>query len=121
MLALLFLIGVAVVVLEVVALWQIFTKAGRPGWAALIPFYNMYVLLQVVHRPGWWVILWLIPYVGGVITVIVFVELADVFGRSGWFGVGLIGLTPVFTPILGFGASRYTITEKPAGPLTFFG
>lgn len=47
----------------IIAMWRIFTKAGQPGWAAIIPFYNIYVLMKVVGRPGWWLILFLIPLV----------------------------------------------------------
>ena len=74
MLALLFLIGVAVVVLEVVALWRIFTKAGERGWAAIVPVYNLIVLQRIVQRPTWWVFLWFVPGASAVVAVIVLVS-----------------------------------------------
>lgn len=115
-----FLLFLAIPVLLVASMWGIFRKAGRSGWVALVPFYNMYVLLKVVQKPGWYLVFWLIPYVGGIIYVIVCVELADDFDRSGWFGVGLVTLTPIFAPILGFGGSKYTLANAPQ-PAAEFG
>jgi hypothetical protein len=107
-------VAVVVAILEVAALWRIFTKADRAGWKALIPLYNLVILLEIVDRPWWWLFLWLIPGVSGIVFIVVCVELADLFGRNGWFGVGLIVLTPVFAPILGFGSSRYRESKAPA-------
>jgi hypothetical protein len=103
------LVQLGVVVLEVAAFWRIFTKAGERGWAAIVPVYNLIVLQRVVGRPWWWVFLWFVPGASAVVAVIVFVELAEVFGRSGWFSVGLIALAPIFAPILGLGGSRYNV------------
>jgi hypothetical protein len=100
-------IYLVVVVLLIAAFWQIFTKAGKPGWACLIPFYNLYVILTIVGRPGWWLVLYFIPLVNIVIAIIVVVDVARSFGQGGWFAVGLIFLPYVFYPILGFGSSRY--------------
>jgi hypothetical protein len=103
------LVALGVLIVELAALWRIFTKAGERGWAAIVPVYNLIVLQRVVGRPAWWVFLWFIPGASAVVAVIVFVELAEVFGRSGWFSVGLIALTPIFAPILGLGRSRYKV------------
>ncbi len=100
-------IYLVVVVLLIIAAWQVFTKAGKPGWAVLIPFYNAYVVLKIVGRPGWWLVLYFIPLVNIVIAIIVTVNLASSFGQSGWFAVGLIFLPYIFYPILGFGSARY--------------
>ena len=62
--------------------WKVFTKAGQPGWAILIPFYNTYVLLKIVGRPGWWLVLMFIPLVNIVIAIIVAIDLAKSFGKS---------------------------------------
>jgi hypothetical protein len=99
--------GVAVAVLIIAAFWKIFTKAGQPGWAAIIPIYNYYVLLKVVGRPGWWLILYLIPFVNLIIFIIVAIDLAKSFGKTGGFAVGLILLPFIFFPILGFGSATY--------------
>ena len=101
------LVILAVVVFYIACIWKIFTKAGQPGWAAIIPIYNIIVYLQVCQRPVWWIILYIIPFVNIVIAIILLFDLAKVFGRSGAFAVGLWFLGVIFLPILAFGDSRY--------------
>lgn len=95
-------------VLVIAAYWKIFDKAGKPGWAAIIPFYNIFILLETVKRPGWWLILYFIPIVNLVITIIVSIDLAKVFGKSPAFGIFLNWLLqPIGPLILGFGSAKY--------------
>ena len=101
------LIGLAFGIFMLVAMWKIFTKAGKPGWAAIIPFYNIWVMLEMVGRPGWWLLLFFIPGVNVVMAIIVMVDLAKSFGKSGGFVFGLILLPYIFFPILGFGKAQY--------------
>ncbi len=101
------LIGLAFFVLVIAALWAVFAKAGQPGWAAIIPFYNLYILLKIAERPAWWMVLLLVPIVSFVILIIVYIDLAKAFDKGAGFGVGLIFLGFVFFPILGFGSARY--------------
>ncbi|HUZ21087.1 MAG TPA: DUF5684 domain-containing protein [Acidimicrobiales bacterium] len=98
---------VVVVVLEITAIWRLFTKAGRPGWAAIIPIYNAYVLLRIVGRSGWWLLVYFIPLVNLVALAIVMYDLARSFGRGGGFAIGLFFLSFIFVPILGFGPATY--------------
>jgi hypothetical protein len=95
------------IVLEIAAVWMLFTKAGQPGWAAIIPIYNAVVLMRVVRRPAWWVILMFIPIVSLIVGIVIALDLARVFGKSAAFAVGLIFLGFIFVPILGFGSARY--------------
>ena len=111
----LIIIYIAVIVFEIAALWRVFVKADKPGWAAIIPFYNYYVLLKVVGRPGWWLILYFIPIVNIVVWIIVAIDLAKSFAKSTGFGVGLIFLAFIFIPILGFGPATYA-GPYAAGP-----
>ena len=97
----------AVAVLGIVAMWKIFEKAGEPGWAAIIPFYNLYVLFQITWGSGWKFLLMLIPFANIVIAIITMVKLAKAFGKSGGFAVGLIFLSIIFYCILAFDQSRY--------------
>ncbi len=107
--------GVIVIVL-VVANWKLFAKAGQPGWASIIPIYNLVVLLQIVGRPTWWIAAILFcPPVGLVFSVIMMVDLAKSFGKGGGFAAGLILLGFIFFPILAFGSSQY---QGPAGAST---
>lgn len=97
----------AVFIFEIAAHWKVYTKAGKPGWASIIPFYNAIVLLEIVGRPLWWFLLWLIPGVNIVIGIIVILDLAKSFGKGVGFAIGIILLTPIFIPILAWGDAEY--------------
>lgn len=92
--------------------WKVFEKAGQPGWAALIPFYNVIVMLKIIGKPWWWLLLLLIPIVNFVILIWMFNLLSKSFGKGEGFTVGLVLLTAIFILILGFGDARY---QGPAG------
>lgn len=94
--------------LVVIGLWKTFVKAGQPGWAAIIPIYNIYIMLKIVGRPGWWLILFLIPFVDIVIALIVSIDLAKSFGKSTAWGVILLFfLNAIGYLLLGFGDAQY--------------
>ncbi len=112
---LLILVGIAFAIFYIAASWKVLVKAGQPGWGALIPFYNTYLLLMVAQRPGWWLVLLLIPFVNIVFTIIVLLDIARNFGKSAGFGIGLFFLGVIFFPILGFGSATYQ-PAKPAAP-----
>ncbi len=103
--ALIPLIFLAIIVAAIAAIWKIFVKAGQPGWAAIVPIYNIIVLLKIVGRPAWWLVLMLIPIVSLVVAIVVAIDLAKSFGKSGGFAVALIFLVGYF--ILGFGDAQY--------------
>jgi hypothetical protein len=98
---------VAFIVLMIAAVWKVFSKAGQPGWAAIIPIFNFYVMCKVAGRPGWWLLLFLIPFVNLVIAIIVTVDIAKRFGKGVGFAIGMILLPFIFWPILGFGSAQY--------------
>lgn len=101
------LFWLAVIVFVIASMWKVFTKAGQPGWACLIPIYNLIVLLQIVGRPVWWFILLCIPLVNLVFLILLYIDLAKSFGQGTGFAIGLLLLTPIFMAILGFGSARY--------------
>src|SRR5881409_837999 len=101
------IIGLLIALLIIVAMWKVFTKAGQPGWAAIIPIYNLYVWCKIVGRPWWWILLMLIPLVNFIILIILLIDLAKSFGKGVGFGIGLILLPIIFFPILGFGSAQY--------------
>lgn len=110
------LICLAIVVVFIIGAWKVFTKAGQPGWAVLIPFYNMYIILKIVGRPGWWLLLYFIPLVNFVIAIIVAIDLAKAFGQGAVFGIVLLFLLGgIGYLVLGFGNFRY-IGPVAAGP-----
>jgi hypothetical protein len=102
------LISLAVTVVFIAGLWKVFTKAGQPGWAAIIPIYNAYILLKIAGRPGWWLILLLIPLVNIVMSLLISIDIAKAFGQSAAWGVVLLFLLcGIGYLILGFGSATY--------------
>jgi len=101
----LFFLVIALAILA--SIWRVFTKAGQPGWACIIPIYNLVILLKIAGRPIWWIILLLIPFVNFIILILVAIDLAKNFGKGVGFGLGLAFLPIIFYPILGFGDAQY--------------
>ena len=109
---------IIVSVIMIIAHWKIYEKAGKPGWAAIIPIYNLIILLEIVGKPVWWIILFLIPCVNIIFLVWTTNLLSKSFGQSEGFTVGLLLLGVVFYPILGFGNYQYLgPSAKEAGGL----
>lgn len=104
----------ALTVLTIVAKWKINTKAGQPGWACLIPVYNLYVELRIAGMSPLWLLTLLACGVGYVIPwIICQIKTAERFGQGVGFGIGLILLNQIFSLILAFGSSKY-VAEQPA-------
>ncbi|PYQ49216.1 MAG: signal peptidase I [Acidobacteria bacterium] len=101
------IVWLVVLVAVIAGMWKMFEKAGKPGWAAIVPIYNLIVLLEVVGRPLWWIVLFLIPCVSFVAWIIIAIDVAKAFGKDVGFGIGLALLGFIFIPILGFGDARY--------------
>jgi uncharacterized membrane protein len=97
----------AVIILLIAAMWKVFSKAGHPGWACIIPIYNLYIMCKIAGRPGWWVLLMLIPFVNFIIAIILLVDISKSFGKGVGFALGLLFLGFIFWPILGFGSAQY--------------
>ncbi len=96
-----------ILILVIAAMWKVFEKAGKPGWAAIVPIYNMVVLCEIAGKPAWWVILLLIPLVNIVVAIIVVLGVAKNFGKGAGFGIGLLLLPMIFYPMLAWGDARY--------------
>lgn len=101
------LIMLVIAVIAIIALWKIFDKAGKPGWGAIIPFYNLYLLYDIAFGSGWFFLLSFIPFVNAIISIILMFKLAKSFGKGVGFGFGLLFLYPIFMLILAFGNSEY--------------
>lgn len=108
-------IEIAFIILMIVAMWKIFTKAGQPGWGSIIPIVNFYFLCKIAGRPGWWLILMLIPFVNFIIIIILSIDIAKAFGKGAGFGIGLLLLPFIFYPVLAFGSAQY-VGRAPAVP-----
>jgi len=99
------ILGVTLVVIA--GIWKTFVKARQPGWASLVPIYNVWVMLKIADRPGWWLILLFIPLVNLVVVALISISIANRFGKGTGFGLGLTFLGLIFYPILGFGDAKY--------------
>lgn len=97
----------AVGILMIAAQWKLYKKAGEHGWAALIPFYNQYVLVKITWGNGWLFFLYLVPIGNFIFAIATNIKLARVFGKSGGYAVGLIFLSFIFLPMLAFGSTQY--------------
>lgn len=103
----------AVIVFYLFCMWKIYVKAGKPGWAAIIPIYNVLVQLEIVGRPWWYLLLLFVPVVNFVIGIMIIFDLAKVFGKGTGFGFGLLLLSFIFIPILAFGDAQYQAPVLP--------
>ena len=98
--------------LTIIAMWKIFTKAGKPGWASIVPIYNLYVLFEITGMNGWMFLLLLVPIANIVVSIMLYIKLAKSFGKGVGFGIGLLLLNTIFTLILGFGSAEYVGTQE---------
>ena len=101
----LFLIPIGIGVFTIVCNWLVFKKAGKEGWEAIVPIYNTVILVEISGLPMWYIALFFIPIVNIYATIKVYLELSYRFKQSGWFGIGLYFLTPIFLGILAFDKS----------------
>jgi hypothetical protein len=100
-------IYIAILLIIVVSMWKIFVKAGKPGWAAIIPIYNIIVLLEIVNKPVWWIILLFIPIINIIFLIIIIHRLSLSFGQGVGFTILLIFLGIIGYPMLAFGDYKY--------------
>ncbi len=99
----------------IIVAWKINTKAGKPGWACIVPIYSMIVTLEIIGKPYWWIIMYFIPFANIIFGIWTLNLLAKSFGKSEGFTLGLIFLGFIFFPILAFGSAEY---QGPAGAPT---
>src|SRR5204863_9551957 len=109
------IVGLLIALLLIVAMWKVFTKAGQPGWASIIPIYNLYIWCKIVGRPGWWIILLLIPFVNIIVGIILCIDMATSFGRGVGFGICLALLGIIFCTFLGLVSVKYQCPESFVG------
>ena len=119
-------------ILQIIANWNIFTKAGEAGWKSLIPIYGDYVSYKIAWQTSYFwlsfilgivasyvssanlnesifltVIATLLRIVIAVINIMYCIKLSRAFGHGIGFAIGLILLQPIFLLILGFGSDQY--------------
>ncbi len=92
-----------VIILLLTGAWYMFEKAGKPGWASIVPFYNIIVMLQIAQKPMWWIAMFIIPFANFVFMIMMFDAIAKKFGKDTGFTVGLVFLNQIFIAVLGYG------------------
>ena len=100
-------IVLVIAVVCLVGMWKMFVKAGKPGRGAIIPFYNTYCLFEMSFGTGWLFLLLFVPCVNAVIMIVMWIKLAQAFGKGAAFGVGILFLPFIFLPMLGFGDAQF--------------
>ena len=105
---------VALTIVTLVGCWKTFEKAGKPGWAGLIPIYNLYVLVKISGNAWWWFMLFFIPVINFFATIKISIDLAGKFNKGILFGLGLTFMSFIFYPLLGFGDYQYQDTTSSA-------
>lgn len=100
-------LSIAILVVMVVSYWKIYVKAGKPGWAAIVPIYNIIVLLEVIKKPTWWLVLCIIPCTLPVALVLIALEFVKVFGKPSWHAALMIFFGVVYAPYIAFSDAKY--------------
>ncbi len=98
------IIAVPIAVL-IIGIWKVFTKAGKPGWAAIVPIYSIMVMAEIAGKPNWWGLLCLIPFVGLIFLIIIIYGVAKNFGHG--IGMTILMIFGIGWLILGFGSAQY--------------
>ena len=102
-----FIVSLIVSLILLIATWKIFVKAGEPGWASIVPFYNIWVLLKITcnNNVMWFVLSLIFPIAGFIVSCL---GLAKVFGKNTGFGILSIFFSWITWPMLAFGSHEYT-------------
>jgi hypothetical protein len=101
------LLWLSVIVVVLAGIWKVFEKAGQPGWAALVPIYNFYIMLKIIGKPTWWLLMLLIPFLNFVFLIWSYNMISKSFGKDEAYTAGLVLLGFIFWPLLGFGDAKY--------------
>lgn len=107
-----FIFIVILVIITIAAQWRIYDKAGKPGWAAIIPIYNIIILMEIIGKPWWWILLLLFPPTAFIFAIWSVNLLSKSFGQGVGFTIGLLLVGIIFYPMLAFGNYEY---KGPAG------
>lgn len=105
--AVVLILYIGIIVLLIASMWKVFEKAGHPGWAAIVPIYNIYIMTQIGGKEAWWIAMFFVPIANIIFAVMLMIAIAEKFGKDAGFGIGLALLGFVFWPILGFGDAQY--------------
>ena len=97
-----------VFLVNLVGMIKIYKKLNKPGWAVIVPIYNMWALFEGVGLPGW---LSILPVANLIGLIVAYFRLARVLNKSAGFGLGLVFLSFIFIPILGFSDAKMSTND----------
>ena len=103
----------ALSILMFISLWKIFKKAGKPGWASIVPIYNIYIMCEIAEKEWWYVLLSCVPFANIYAMIVLYNGMAKRFGKSGGFVAGMILLPVIFFPMLAFGKDAAIVNNQP--------
>lgn len=109
-----FIIYFGVIALMIISMWKVYEKANKPGWAAIVPIYNLIIMLEIAKKPTWWVAMYFVPFANIVFMIMTMNAVSKNFGKDEGFTVGLVLLGVIFWPILAFGSARYVDSKVVA-------
>ena len=107
------ILSMALSILMIVSLWKIFKKAGKPGWASIVPIYNIYIMCEIAEKEWWYVLLSCVPFANIYAMIVLYNGMAKRFGKSGGFVAGMILLPVIFFPMLAFGKDAAIVNNQP--------
>nr|WP_294858063.1 DUF5684 domain-containing protein [uncultured Fluviicola sp.] len=102
-----FIVYFGIIALMIISMWKVYEKANKPGWAAIVPVYNLIIMLEIAKKPTWWVAMYFVPVANIVFMIMTMNGVSKNFGKDEGFTVGMVLLGIVFWPILAFGSARY--------------
>lgn len=108
------LLYLSIITFVIISMWKVFVKAGQPGWACIVPIYNLIIMLKIANKPWWWIFMFIIPIANLVFAIMLLHRISLSFGKGGGFTVGLLFLGIIFWGILAFDKSEYKMIEEPA-------
>ncbi len=111
----LWIISIAISILMIVSMWKIFTKAGKPGWAAIIPIYNIYIMCEIASKEWWYILLLCVPIANIYAIYVIYNGISKKFGKTAGFTIGMIFLPFIFFPILAF--EKDNVVEAETTPV----
>ena len=107
-----YIIAIAASILLLVSMWKVFKKFGKPGWAAIIPIYNIYIMCEIAEKEWWYILLLCVPIANIYAMYVLYSAIANKLGKSTGFVIGMILVPYVFWPILAFSKSEVAVAQE---------
>lgn len=111
--ALFMIIYFAVIILTIASFWVLFDKAGKPGWASIVPIYNIIIMLEIIRKPVWWILLIIFVPFFGIYVHVLFIK---AYGKSTGFALLSLLLFFILIPMMAFSSDTQYVGADANGP-----